>query len=214
MYSPSTGTTPNTQTSLFTSTKIVAAGVEPRESILWDNRLRLQPPPYFSARKLAVFVFWYNKYDISVLGGNFRLFLTNHTLTGTLLALTIDNPVVLAPAAFGSHLLLDAIPHFGHPKLKLEQFNGHVVAAVDGLFSLGVYLTALSLWPERTLLISIAAFSAALPDLLYIPRHYLNYVPSKAFARFHKSVQWSETPPGAVVEVAWLLAMICALSQF
>lgn len=135
------------------------------------------------------------------------MFLTNHTLTGTLVGITLG-PALALPVGFLSHLALDALPHFGHPKLDLRVNPGFSLAVVDSLASLGVFVGMLMLFPDRGLDIALGVFGATLPDLLYIPRNYLGWVPSKAFAALHKKIQWSESPPGVLTEFIWGALML------
>ncbi len=137
--------------------------------------------------------------------------MSNHTITGTLLGLNIENPLILAPIAFGSHFILDSLPHFGHPGLDFYKLNGRIVAAIDSAVSLATYITVISIWPEHFFPITLGVFAATLPDLLYIPRYFWNIVPFRRLMAFHHAIQWSETPPGMVTEGVWAAAMIYLL---
>ncbi len=142
------------------------------------------------------------------------MFLTNHTLTGVALGLGVDEPLVLAPIAFGSHFVLDGLPHFGPKKKRgFGSTTIRVMAGVDMTISLVLYLLALHLWPERKAQITIAVFFACLPDLLYIPREFWHWTKPAWLFRLHKKVQWSETPPGAIAEVIWAGLMAALISK-
>lgn len=135
------------------------------------------------------------------------MFLTNHTLTGAAVGLAV-NPWLALPLGFISHLTLDSVPHFGHPKLDLSKNPGFSLAVTDGVVSLGLALLLVSFFADQRLPVSLAIFGATLPDLLYIPRHFFGWVPSKLFARIHKNIQWSESPPGIITEIIWALLML------
>jgi hypothetical protein len=136
------------------------------------------------------------------------MFLTNHVMTATALALVIDDPVILAPAAFGSHFVLDSIPHYGFPPgtgMKSDLFKR--TALLDAVIAATVSLTAATLVPQRAPQILLAGFSACLPDLLYIPRYGMNIKFWEPLFRFHSRIQWFQKAEGAVVELGWGILM-------
>src|SRR4051794_2095773 len=96
------------------------------------------------------------------------MFLTNHTLTGVVLGQAIDSPLLLAPAAFASHLAMDSLPHFGSKKWPYLSRPWYVMAVIDNLIALSVFGAALILWPERRAQTVIGVFFACLPDLLFL----------------------------------------------
>ena len=138
------------------------------------------------------------------------MFLTNHTLTGAAIGLAV-NPLLALPAGVISHLTLDAVPHFGYPGLDLTKNPGLSLAITDGLISLTTFLFIVSMFPGQAMPIVLGVFGATLPDLLYIPRYLFKYRPTNFFARFHKKIQWSETPLGIISEVAWAFLMVSLL---
>lgn len=151
------------------------------------------------------------------------MLLTNHTLTGVLLGLTIDNPVLLAPTAVASHLALDMTPHFGHKSLSgnFRSVRFLILGSADFALSIAVTITACIIWPERFVNILIGVVGAALPDLTYIPiivfgwarleRWFSFYRP---MIRFLGSIQWYEKPPGLITEIAWAMLMIWILHNY
>ncbi len=44
-------------------------------------------------------------------------------LAGVAIAVTVRHPVLVPLLAFGSHFLLDSLPHFGNPKFIWEAVN-------------------------------------------------------------------------------------------
>jgi hypothetical protein len=141
------------------------------------------------------------------------VFLSNHTLTGIVLALAIKNPLVIAPVAFASHLALDSLPHFGHPDLDFDSFNFKVIASVDSALSSGILIGAIILWPQQWPALVVGAFFATLPDLLYIPQYFFHVTLFKRLFAVHSAVQWSQTPPGIISEGVWAAAMIYLLNR-
>ena len=150
------------------------------------------------------------------------MLLTNHTLTGILLGLSIDNPVLLAPTAVASHLVLDMTPHFWFKKAP-DHKGFHdpkflVFGSVDFVLSAGITVAACVARPDRALTIIIGAVGAALPDLTYIPiiifgkariEHWLPFY--RPMIAFLAKIQWYEKPPGLITEVAWTSLMIWLL---
>ena len=143
---------------------------------------------------------------------------TNHALTGALIGLSIGNPWLALPAAFVSHFVLDAVPHFGFKgKLSDEELLWRpafkVLLAVEALLCFGVVLTLWLIRPEYWLLGAVCAFVAASPDLYSLPRFIeVNGWSSKktqwnAFRRFHRGIQ-TERIWGAWIELAWLITVL------
>lgn len=136
------------------------------------------------------------------------MFLTNHTLSGAVLALNIHNPVLLVPAAFMSHLALDSLPHFGHPGMNFKQLPGTAIAFIDCSLALTSYLLIIHHWPQHWFMITVGIFFACLPDLLYIPEIFLNIRIWKSLYNLHHNVQWGEFPGGIAIEGIWAAAML------
>ncbi|HEX3081990.1 MAG TPA: hypothetical protein VHQ86_01940 [Candidatus Saccharimonadia bacterium] len=149
------------------------------------------------------------------------MLLTNHVLTGALLGLSIDNPVLLAPTAVASHLALDAVPHFGTDSLRKSFPNGRffiIVGAADFTMSVAATTVICLMWPERIVNILIGVFGACLPDLTYIPLVVFGRARIERWLPFYKPmlqflgwIQWYERPPGAVTEVLWAILMLYLL---
>ncbi len=151
------------------------------------------------------------------------MLLTNHVLTGIVLGLTIDNPVLLAPTAVASHLVLDMTPHFGlpgtkpdHPNFRTRSFI--VLGALDFTASIIVVAAACIIWPQRALNILVGTVGAALPDLTYIPLVVFGKLVYKlmpwyrTMISFLARIQWYEKPPGLITEVVWASLMLYLLS--
>lgn len=131
----------------------------------------------------------------------------NHTLTGTLIAVTVRDPLLVAPLALTSHFVLDVLPHHGNdPAFVRGTSSYYRKVALDGVLSLAVYALAILKWPHLFVVISVGAFFAILPDLFWpLALHIKQRGPLWAFFRFHKSIQQYETPRGIWIEYAWAL---------
>ncbi len=150
------------------------------------------------------------------------MLLTNHTLTGVLLGLTIDDPLLLAPAGVASHLLLDVVPHFSpdarkdyNPSFRSTIFL--VWGSLDFAVSVIVTIGACLAWPRRAGHIALGVVAADLPDLTYIPivlfgRRRTDRVPGyKSVINFLVRIQWYERPPGIITEVLWVSLMLALI---
>jgi hypothetical protein len=142
------------------------------------------------------------------------MLLTVHTLTGGLIALAVKDPALAAPLAFTSHFVLDSTPHFGIDGLDFKTKKGKVVGITDCVGAFITWLMLVSIFPAQWFLISVGVFFACLPDLLYIPDIFFNFIPSKKLLRFHSRIQWSQTPMGTITDVFWATAVIFMISRF
>jgi len=147
------------------------------------------------------------------------MFLTNHTLTGVLLGLTIDDVAVLAPVSVTSHLALDAVPHFGHGSMKsgLRAKPFIVLGSFDFAASCIVTVAACLAVPARTGHILVGVIGADLPDLTYIPvivfgtKLIYRIRGYRAMLGFLARIQWYEHPPGLITEFIWAALMLTLL---
>lgn len=142
----------------------------------------------------------------------------NHALTGALVAVAIDEPLVSLPVALLSHFLIDALPHWnyqikGNRKLRPMVIGIDLVLSTVGIAALALVLDV-SAW-----LFFLGGLLAILPDLMWLP-YIINGKPVPRdnmsllhiIRRFHFRIQWSESYKGALVEVAWLLLMSWGIS--
>lgn len=135
---------------------------------------------------------------------------TNHVLAGTVIALVIKQPLLVAPLAFLSHFLLDMFPHFGGAAFYSYGHKHFMkVIAADGLLCIATLLGASMLNPALTVAIFVAGFFAVLPDLFWLD-HFKNKR-EHWFYTFHQWIQWYEKPLGALTEITFcLLAFLVA----
>ena len=145
---------------------------------------------------------------------------TNHALTGAAIGLIVGEPLLALPAAFASHFVCDALPHFGakHPNriIKTAGFRTYLMLEAGLCFTLVCLLAIVQ--PEHWLLASFCAFLAASPDLFWLNK-YLKISRGKhwkrsAFSTFAGEIQWFQRPVGAAVEAAWFIAAILVILPF
>lgn len=130
-----------------------------------------------------------------------------------MIALAVKKPELAIPLAFLSHFVQDAIPHWdygtGGPDGDLfsKRFNTFLIG--DFIFSLILMVLIGLAFPEYTWLIWACMAVAASPDLMwgyyYLYKQKLKVQKAKLnwLARFHYLIEWSESLPGAIVEVIW-----------
>lgn len=137
---------------------------------------------------------------------------TNHALTGAAVAVVVRQPLLVAPVAFASHLLCDAIPHW-----KLPHVVGHDLKWSYLYLEAGVMLllATLLLWlGTRAAVVPmvVGALLAMSPDVAwyYYSRRGIRSQSKELdpFTRFHGRIQWSETSWGIVPEILWAGCMI------
>jgi hypothetical protein len=139
------------------------------------------------------------------------MFITNHVLSGAVIGRKLErHPVYAFVAGVGSHLVIDAIPHWGGCdwyNSPTERRRFMTVAKRDGVLGLGV-MTVAALGSQKSARRSTVAamVGASMLDLdkpFYI---YLGWNPfPKWVRRLHKAVQ-SESPGGLPNEFAFGLA--------
>jgi hypothetical protein len=127
------------------------------------------------------------------------LTLTTHAIVGAAIAAVMPtHPYLAISAAFASHFLLDAIPHWDYP-LRSDSINPSVAAALkfDGALLadmltiaadalLGIVLALLLLAnPSNWILIACGAGAAILPDALQFAYMRFPSEPLTSLQRFH-----------------------------
>lgn len=141
---------------------------------------------------------------------------TNHGLSGALIGLAITQPAVALPLAFVSHFVLDAVPHFGDlrfyesdKKRKLFHLYLFIDATLLAILISFLFISNAGWLPLACL------FMAGCPDFVHAYQYLFNKNfhergsgPKKHwFMKFHKSIQWSETQKGLVVEIPFAILL-------
>jgi hypothetical protein len=135
----------------------------------------------------------------------------NHAITGSIIALVIDQPLLAIPLAFVSHFLQDALPHFGYPGNQGfgEAFRHRlttIVLIVDPILVIG-FLAVLIHYSASTW-VYLAAFAAVLPDFEW-PVAYWGFEKKgqqpwrSPIGNLHWNIQKFERPWGIFVEIFW-----------
>lgn len=145
--------------------------------------------------------------------------ITNHALTGAVIGLTVSNPLIAIPAAYVSHYICDAIPHYDGDNDRMSRPGFKYYLAADAALCVALVVLLALVRPDMWIVAAVCAFLATSPDLFWINR-YRCVLAGKAWkpnwhSKFASRIQWFERPIGAVVEVSWAIAALFVLiSQF
>lgn len=149
---------------------------------------------------------------------------TNHAITGATIGVIVGEPLIAMPAAFLSHFVCDAIPHYrsgdfdknGDKAMKTMAFRNYLI--LEAFICFVIVLIFAILQPINWQLAVVCAFLAASPDLFTFNRFRKTRQGKKwkpnLYSRFAAGIQWFEHPIGAVVEVVWFAAAIVFLAPY
>ncbi|HEX6976743.1 MAG TPA: hypothetical protein VF185_00080 [Patescibacteria group bacterium] len=143
---------------------------------------------------------------------------TPHVVVGAAIAAKVGNPFLAIPLAFGSHFLLDKVPHWNpHLNTEIKKY-GHVTKQSKELVIADVALSVLAggliSWhamPDvnQAFVILLGGFAGVLPDVIEGPYFFLK-MKSKFILRwikFQKSIQVDTTPlPGLLTQAVTVAA--------
>ncbi len=147
----------------------------------------------------------------------------NHVATGALVAVAINRPILALPAAFLSHFVIDALPHYSHGALLLSRPKLYrLVIILDALFSAALLVSLAIILNRSAWLVIGGGILALLPDLMWfsvLKNHKFPKADSKTLLdrlrRFHSKIQIHESPDGVnfspreiCFEVAWFVAVL------
>ncbi len=144
---------------------------------------------------------------------------TNHALTGAVIGLVVGQPLTAVPAAFLSHFVLDALPHFGDDNLKFTSKKFTIILASDILLCALLAAVLALKGPEHYYLAAWCAFFATSPDFMWLPdfirarKHHKKLEARGFLVSFHGRIQWFQRPIGGVVEAAWAVGMVTILAK-
>lgn len=144
---------------------------------------------------------------------------TNHALTGAVIGLAVGQPWLAIPLAFGSHFVLDALPHFGSQRFKPSHRLFIYFLAVDVGLCASIVLVLANLQPVNWLLASVCALVAISADLMWVKLFIWSQngkevpKPKNVIVKFHSWIQWYEREPGIFFELLWGAAMVVAIAK-
>lgn len=143
---------------------------------------------------------------------------TPHVVVAAAIAKVIPNPLLAIPLAFGSHFILELVPHWNpHLNTEIRKFgkvssNSTKIVIFDSVLSLALgFSIALSALPNtlHLVLILAASFFGVLPDVMEAPFYFLN-IKNKFIERtwipFQKALQNDTSPlPGLTTQILTVL---------
>lgn len=147
---------------------------------------------------------------------------TNHAVTGAVVAVIFQQPLLAIPIAFAMHFVMDAIPHFSvqytdvFSRNKNQLFKQVLVADVVISASLLIVLPFILSPAHSPYLVFASMLACMSPDLVWGWR-FLSEIRTKTekpkghFSRFHLWVQHSETIRGAYAEAIWFFVASVSL---
>lgn len=145
---------------------------------------------------------------------------TPHVVVGAAIALKVGNPALSIPLAFGSHFLLEQIPHWNpHLNTEMRKFGKITpsttrIITADAVLSLalGGYIASQKLPDLFGVGVVLAAcFFSVLPDLVEAPYFFLKFKSPflTRWITFQKKLQSDATLfPGLITQI---LTVILAL---
>jgi hypothetical protein len=144
----------------------------------------------------------------------------NHALTGSLIGLTLGDPIVALPLAVASHFICDAIPHHASSEDPVKALRKPIFKQLligDAVLCVALVIFLALAQPEHWILAAVCAFLAASPDFLYVRRFITAkrnqpYTPGR-FIKWTTDIQWFQRPIGWVVEIVWFAGCLALLSQ-
>ncbi len=145
----------------------------------------------------------------------------NHSIMGSIIMVSVANPVIGLPLAFASHFILDALPHFGaHTVAKpgnkefnsILQTDAFLTACFLIIGTFAGYRAGLPLW-----LVPVGGTLGWIPDVMWY-KHYQNDINGEdkhwdIVRKAHKKIQRYELSWGWIVESVWFIASVALLSR-
>lgn len=144
--------------------------------------------------------------------------MTNHMVTGAVIALVIKQPALALPLSVLSHFVQDLLPHFGDNDIAKEGYFSRLkrtVVIIDAILA-----TTFMIWliTHHNMLAVLCAIAAASPDFVWIYREIILKIrgsvkPRNALSKLHERLQWGERRWGWLIEIIYLAIMLRVLGN-
>ncbi|CAO5226973.1 hypothetical protein [Frankia sp. AgKG'84/4] len=137
------------------------------------------------------------------------MIISSHVPAGAFVGMAVRSPTAALAAGFVSHLVMDAMPHWGTgPNTESEWLP---IARRDGVAGLAaIALLAASAPADRRLAVLAGMTGACLPDTDKVGRYFVGSSPwPSRFDRFHERIQ-NETRDRLPREIATAATLIAA----
>jgi len=145
---------------------------------------------------------------------------TPHVAVGAAIATKVVNPILAIPLAFGSHFLLEKIPHWNpHLNTETEKYGkptqkstAVVIIDVCASLALGFFIASKALPnTSHAATILVASFASVLPDIIEGPYFFLGIRNKfiKKWIIFQKSLQEdTNIIPGLLTQALTIFAAL------
>lgn len=151
---------------------------------------------------------------------------TPHALMGAAIATKVDNPLLAIGLSFGSHFLLDKVPHWNpHLNTEISKFKKvstgtTIFITIDSLLAL-VTVLFIAIFQSQNFtqfsLIILCAFFALLPDLVEAPYYFLGQTGKliEKWIKFQKSIQANaDIIPGSLTQISLIIILLLWIFKF
>lgn len=138
----------------------------------------------------------------------------NHVLAGTVIAfITPTEYTLFIPLiALLSHFVLDAFPHYGSDEeAPVGSRRFRRIVKFDALLCLAAYGLALYLYPDKYLWLTLGAFFAAVPDVLWLFEKKAKGMLARCYYIFAKKIQWGERSWAWSLDILYAMVMLSIL---
>jgi len=144
---------------------------------------------------------------------------TPHVAVGAAIATKVVHPALAIPLAFGSHLLLEKVPHWNpHLNTEVKKYgkvtkNSTLIVAIDATLALllGGFIAFKAPSINHSITILAACLASVLPDLIEAPYFFLGFKTKfiKRWIKFQKSLQVdTDVIPGLLTQVITIIAAL------
>lgn len=145
---------------------------------------------------------------------------TPHVIVGAAIAIKLGNPALAIPLAFGSHFILEKVPHW-NPHIntekrtygKITQKSKNIIMADTGLALISGFYIASRTLPNTAQFwtVIIASFFSVLPDVIEGPYYFFNFKNNfiDKWIKFQKSLQNdTNVIPGLITQIITIAAAL------
>lgn len=130
-----------------------------------------------------------------------------HVVAAAAIVVAVPDPLISLPLAFGSHIVLDTIPHWNWSPGKT--LAGKLLSVADGF--IGVGLTGvLYWWLGENWVVVAAGLLSMLPDMIQAPYHFWGWKPQWlqvfiSWERKRQKWEWMKPWMGVVTQLVTLI---------
>ncbi len=142
------------------------------------------------------------------------MLLSLHAVTGAVIGIAVHQPLLSAPIAFATHVLLDATPHWNFPVPQKRTLRGFWVSFGPDMVGTILVTGLLMFWfSEVWLSVLWGVCWASLPDFLTLFEKQDPWARIlRAFYTLHERAQWEVSRgPGLAIQGFYLAILVFVL---